>query len=85
MKDASRAVGVAQSLVSPELREGFVAAAANDYAEIRERHRNRGDAKRLVSLEKARAEIRRRLGELRATRAPGGPACTCSTITRWPN
>ncbi len=56
VKDASRAVGVAQSLVSPELREGFVAAAANDYAEIRERHRNRGDAKRLVSLEKARAQ-----------------------------
>src|SRR3546814_9693732 len=27
-----------------------------DYAEIRERHRNRGDAKRLVSLEKARAQ-----------------------------
>ena len=56
VKDASRAVGVAQSLVSAELRGGFVEAAANDYAEIRERHRNRGDAKRLVSLEKARAQ-----------------------------
>jgi 5-methyltetrahydrofolate--homocysteine methyltransferase len=56
VKDASRAVGVAQSLVSPELRGGFVEAAANDYAGIRERHRNRGDAKRLVPLEKARAQ-----------------------------
>jgi len=56
VKDASRAVGVAQSLVSPELRGDFVEAAANDYAEIRERHRNRGDAKRLVSLDKARAQ-----------------------------
>jgi len=56
VKDASRAVGVAQSLVSVELRDAFVASAANDYAEIRERHRNRGDAKRLVSLEKARAQ-----------------------------
>ena len=56
VKDASRAVGVAQSLVSPELRDGFVEAAANDYAEIRERHRNRGDAKRLVPLDKARAQ-----------------------------
>ena len=56
VKDASRAVGVAQSLVSPELRDGFVESAANDYAEIRERYRNRGDAKRLVSLEKARAQ-----------------------------
>ncbi len=56
VKDASRAVGVAQSLVSAELRGGFVETAANDYAEIRERHRNRGDATRLVSLEKARAQ-----------------------------
>ena len=56
VKDASRAVGVAQSLVSPELRAPFVAANESDYAEIRQRHRNRGDAKRLVSLEKARAQ-----------------------------
>ncbi|MEO8367468.1 MAG: vitamin B12 dependent-methionine synthase activation domain-containing protein, partial [Pseudoxanthomonas sp.] len=56
VKDASRAVGVAQSLISTELRANFVAANEADYAEIRERHRNRGDAKRLVSLEKARAQ-----------------------------
>ena len=56
VKDASRAVGVAQSLVSPELRTPFVAANESDYAEIRQRHRNRGDAKRLVSLDKARAQ-----------------------------
>jgi 5-methyltetrahydrofolate--homocysteine methyltransferase len=56
VKDASRAVGVAQSLVSGELRASFVAANDADYAEIRERHRQRGDAKRLVSLEKARAQ-----------------------------
>ncbi|MFT3762191.1 MAG: methionine synthase [Pseudoxanthomonas sp.] len=56
VKDASRAVGVAQSLISRDLREAFVAANDADYAEIRERHRNRGDAKRLVSLEKARAQ-----------------------------
>ncbi|MCC4588826.1 methionine synthase [Xanthomonas melonis] len=56
VKDASRAVGVAQSLISRDLREAFVAANDADYAEIRARHRNRGDAKRLVSLEKARAQ-----------------------------
>ncbi|MGJ4728689.1 methionine synthase [Luteimonas sp. SDU101] len=56
VKDASRAVGVAQSLVSAELRGPFVAANESDYAEIRERHRNRGDAKRLVALDKARAQ-----------------------------
>ncbi|MCH6482004.1 methionine synthase [Pseudoxanthomonas sp. LH2527] len=56
VKDASRAVGVAQSLISRDMRAAFVAANDADYAEIRERHRNRGDAKRLVSLEKARGQ-----------------------------
>lgn len=56
VKDASRAVGVAQSLISRDMRAGFVAANDADYAEIRQRHKNRGDAKRLVSLEKARGQ-----------------------------
>lgn len=56
VKDASRAVGVAQSLISSELRDAFVAANEADYADIRQRHRNRGDAKRLVTLAKARAQ-----------------------------
>ena len=56
VKDASRAVGVVPSLISPELRGAFVAANDADYAEIRARHANRGDAKRLVSLAKARAQ-----------------------------
>jgi 5-methyltetrahydrofolate--homocysteine methyltransferase len=56
VKDASRAVGVAQSLISKDLRAAFVAANDADYAEIRQRHKNRGDAKRLVSLDKARAQ-----------------------------
>ena len=56
VKDASRAVGVAQSLISKELRDAFVAANDSDYAEIRQRHKNRGDAKRLVPLAKARGQ-----------------------------
>ena len=56
VKDASRAVGVAQSLISKDLRGPFMAANDADYAEIRQRHKNRGDAKRLVSLSKARAQ-----------------------------
>ena len=56
VKDASRAVGVAQSLISPDLRREFIAANDSDFAEIRTRHRNRGDAKRLVPLGKARAQ-----------------------------
>ena len=56
VKDASRAVGVVQSLISPDLRGAFVAANDADYAEIRARHANRGDAKRLVSLAKSRGQ-----------------------------
>ena len=56
VKDASRAVGVAQSLISPELRAAFVAANQSDYAEIRERHKDRGPGKRLVPLAQARAQ-----------------------------
>ena len=56
VKDASRAVGVAQSLVSADLRAPFIAANDADFAEIRQRHRDRGDARRLVSLERARAQ-----------------------------
>jgi 5-methyltetrahydrofolate--homocysteine methyltransferase len=54
VKDASRAVGVATSLLSDELRPPLIAQIAADYAEVRQRHANRGDAKPLMSLERAR-------------------------------
>jgi 5-methyltetrahydrofolate--homocysteine methyltransferase len=54
VKDASRAVGVAQNLVSAGERERFVAEVRADYAEVRERHKDRGPGKRLVSLAQAR-------------------------------
>jgi 5-methyltetrahydrofolate--homocysteine methyltransferase len=76
VKDASRAVGVAQSLISPELRDAFVAANEADFAEIRTRHRNRGDAKRLVSLEKARAQRFRDDWERYTPPAPAKPGIT---------
>jgi 5-methyltetrahydrofolate--homocysteine methyltransferase len=56
VKDASRAVGVAQSLVSKDLIEDFLAKVRADYADVRERHRDRGPGKQLVSLAKARAQ-----------------------------
>jgi len=56
VKDASRAVGVAQSLISKELVDDFMAKIRSEYAEIRERHKDRGNAKRLVPLDKARAQ-----------------------------
>ncbi|MCX7043179.1 MAG: methionine synthase [Gammaproteobacteria bacterium] len=54
VKDASRAVGVTQSLLSAELRGPLVAQIAADYAEVRARHANRGDAKPLMTIERAR-------------------------------
>ncbi|TAN05259.1 MAG: methionine synthase [Rhodanobacteraceae bacterium] len=57
VKDASRAVGVAQTLVSKEKQvvDDFFAKVRADYADVRERYRNRGPATRMVSLAKARA------------------------------
>ncbi|WP_199100538.1 methionine synthase [Dyella sp. ASV21] len=56
VKDASRAVGVAQSLVSKDLIDNFIAKIRAEYAEVRERHRQRGNGKPLVSLDKARSQ-----------------------------
>ena len=56
VKDASRAVGVAQSLISRELVDDFMAKVRADYAEIRARHRDRGPGKKLVPLATARAQ-----------------------------
>ncbi|WP_201315657.1 methionine synthase [Dyella sp. EPa41] len=56
VKDASRAVGVAQSLVSKDLVDAFIARIRAEYAEVRERHKQRGSGKPLVPLQKARAQ-----------------------------
>ena len=56
VKDASRAVGVAQSLVSKDLVDEFITKVRNEYAEVRERHKERGTGKPLVPLSKARAQ-----------------------------
>lgn len=54
VKDASRAVGVAQSLISPELRENFVAELKQDYEAVRERHASRQAETQWLTLEQAR-------------------------------
>ncbi|HET9484980.1 MAG TPA: dihydropteroate synthase, partial [Xanthomonadales bacterium] len=56
VKDASRAVGVAQSLLSKDLLAGFLEKTRAEYAEIRVRHKDRGPGKRLVPLDAARAQ-----------------------------
>ncbi|MEM1133426.1 MAG: methionine synthase [Pseudomonadota bacterium] len=52
--DASRAVGVASTLVSETQAEGFIERTANDYAEVRAKREGRGKSN-LVPLETARA------------------------------
>jgi 5-methyltetrahydrofolate--homocysteine methyltransferase len=53
--NASRAVGVASSLLSKERKAGFVQSIQEDYVKVRERHNARLNDKRRVNLEAARA------------------------------
>ncbi len=76
VKDASRAVGVAQSLISKELVDDFLAKVSADYAEIRERHKDRGPTKRLVTLEHARGQAFAGNWEAYAPPAPNKPGIT---------
>jgi 5-methyltetrahydrofolate--homocysteine methyltransferase len=52
--DASRAVGVAGSLVNPGLREEFEAVNRREQEEIREQHRGRMPQRKLITLAQAR-------------------------------
>jgi 5-methyltetrahydrofolate--homocysteine methyltransferase len=55
VKDASRAVGVAGSLLSKELRANYVASVGAEYAEVRKRRAARDEARDLIPLAQARA------------------------------
>jgi 5-methyltetrahydrofolate--homocysteine methyltransferase len=55
VKDASRAVGVCQSLVSPEQRVTFVRRLKSEHAEKREQHRGRKAKAPAFTLAEARA------------------------------
>ncbi|HSE12319.1 MAG TPA: vitamin B12 dependent-methionine synthase activation domain-containing protein, partial [Rudaea sp.] len=76
VKDASRAVGVAQSLISRELVDDFLAKVSAEYADIRERHKDRGPSKRLVSLEHARGQAFAGNWETYTPPAPAKPGIT---------
>jgi len=54
VKDASRAVGVVQNLISDSLRNDFVAATADEYVKVRELHEGRHRHTEFLSLEAAR-------------------------------
>jgi 5-methyltetrahydrofolate--homocysteine methyltransferase len=55
VKDASRAVGVCQSLVSPGGRDEYVARVKHDHAQRRDQHRGRRTKDPAYTLEQARA------------------------------
>ena len=55
VKDASRAVGVAQTLVTEDKRPEFVRKTRSEYAEVRARHASKS-RKKLISFEQARKQ-----------------------------
>ncbi|HKQ31073.1 MAG TPA: methionine synthase, partial [Burkholderiales bacterium] len=54
VKDASRSITVASSLLSPEQKADYVAKVRAEYDEVRERHANKKSNVRLLSLADAR-------------------------------
>ncbi len=54
VKDASRAVGVAQSLISPDLKEKFVSNLKDDYETVRINHAGRRKKTNWAKIEDAR-------------------------------
>ncbi|MGI8909450.1 MAG: methionine synthase, partial [Rubrobacteraceae bacterium] len=55
VKDASRAVGVVQNLVSEKNKASYAERIATEYEEVRRKHAGRRSGTRLTSMEKARA------------------------------
>jgi 5-methyltetrahydrofolate--homocysteine methyltransferase len=55
VKDASRAVGVSQNLVSEGRREDYAEQVAAEYEQVRQKHAGRRSKTRLATLERARA------------------------------
>lgn len=55
VKDASRAVGVAQNLVTADKRDRYIAEIKADYADKRARHKGRKSRRRQLSITAARA------------------------------
>src|SRR5215203_5689803 len=55
VKDASRAVGVVQNLISEDRKTSYADQIAADYERVREKHAGRRSQTRLTTLERARA------------------------------
>jgi 5-methyltetrahydrofolate--homocysteine methyltransferase len=55
VKDASRAVGVAQNLITADTRDAYIAKIKADYADKRARHKGRKNTRRQLTIANARA------------------------------
>jgi len=55
VKDASRAVGVVQNLISRDLKADYVAKIAEEYEAVREQHKGKKSKTKWITLEAARA------------------------------
>jgi 5-methyltetrahydrofolate--homocysteine methyltransferase len=55
VKDASRAVGVAQNLITAGTRDAYIAKIKADYADKRARHKGRKNTRRQLTIANARA------------------------------
>ena len=83
--DASRAVGVAQSLLGAE-SDAYKAKIREEYAHVAEAHARAESEKRRVSLAQARANrVQDRLGGLCAAASRVSPACAFCPRTMWRN
>ena len=54
VKDASRAVGVVQNLISDEHKAGYTEQVATEYEQVRTKHAGRRSRTKLTTIEKAR-------------------------------
>jgi 5-methyltetrahydrofolate--homocysteine methyltransferase len=73
VKDASRSVGVCQSLVTPSQRDAFVAKVAEDHVRRREQHASKKVKSPELSIAQARANRRRIEWHQTAPVAPRAP------------
>lgn len=76
VKDASRAVGVAQNLVSKVTRDEFVSKTKADYQTKREQHQGRKSTRRLLTLNQARANKTKIDWSAYQPKAPNQPGVT---------
>ena len=72
VKDASRSVGVCQSLITPTARDAFIAKVNEDHVRRREQHANKKVKAPQLSIEQARANRRRIDWQQSAPVAPRG-------------